>query len=146
MDQASNRLWDLTPGGDFTSRVFRRLFLGHRTLSHSLLGIYLISSFLFWLLPILLNPVYVDPATVHAAVMIGFISHLIADSFTEEGIPLFFPFLFKVGFPPIRSWRIKTGQWFEKLVVFPGVLLYLFLFVRAYQPQLIGVLRLVTNQ
>src|SRR3989338_7333367 len=37
MDQASNRLWDLLPAGDHLGKIFRRLFLKHRTLSHSLL-------------------------------------------------------------------------------------------------------------
>ena len=42
MDQASNRLWDLLPAGDHLAKIFRRLFLKHRTLTHSFLGVFLI--------------------------------------------------------------------------------------------------------
>ncbi|OGD05975.1 hypothetical protein A3H89_00655 [Candidatus Amesbacteria bacterium RIFCSPLOWO2_02_FULL_48_11] len=145
MDQATNRLWDLVPGGDYAGRVFRPLFLGHRNLSHSLLGTYLIYQLLNWLLPRFLNSVFIDPQIVLSAVMVGFVSHLLADGLTEEGLPLFFPFKLKIGFPPISSWRITTGRWFEKLVVFPGLVLYLFFFARSNQDQLVRILKLVTS-
>ncbi|HBC72776.1 MAG: Membrane protein containing DUF457, transmembrane [Candidatus Amesbacteria bacterium GW2011_GWB1_47_19] len=145
MDQGTNRLWNLLPGGDFLGKIFRRLFLGHRSLSHSLLGIYIFYQGLSWLLPKFLNAVYIDSRVVLAAVMTGIISHLVADGLTEEGLPLLFPFNFKIGFPPVSSWRIKTGHWFEKFVVFPGILIYLFYFISTHQTRLVQILRLVTN-
>lgn len=143
MDQASNRLWGLLPVGNIIGRIGRRLFLSHRTLSHSLVGGYLLYRILIWLLPKILNSSYINSQMVIISVMIGFISHLIADSFTEEGIPLLFPFKFKLGFPPISSWRIKTGGWFEKLVVFPGILVYLVWFVVNNQAVLLNILKLL---
>ena len=145
MDQGSNRLWDLLPGGDFVGRVFRRVFLGHRSLSHSLLGLYIFYRLMDWFLPRLLNTPFIDPQVLLWSVMIGLVSHVAADGLTEEGIPLFFPFGFKVGFPPFRRWRIKTGGWFENLVIFPGTLAYLFFFIHGHQNQLLGLLRLVTG-
>ena len=55
MDQASNRLWDLLPAGNHLGRIFRRVFLKHRTLSHSLLGMFLVYTVLINILPKLLK-------------------------------------------------------------------------------------------
>jgi len=129
LDQASNRLWDLLPAGNFIGRILRRLFLSHRTLSHSILGIYLIHRLFQFLLPVILNPRFINIQIVYFSLMIGFLSHLFLDFFTEEGIPLFFPIRLKLGFPPIKSWRIKTGKWFEKYVIFPAIILYLIVFI-----------------
>lgn len=128
LDQASNRLWDLLPAGNFIGSLLRRLFLSHRTISHSFLGIFLVHRLLLFLLPKIFNPQFIDLKIIYFSVIIGFISHVLLDFFTEEGIPLFFPIKYKIGFPPIKSWRIKTGKWFEKYVIFPGIILYLIIF------------------
>lgn len=125
-DQATCKLWGMLPFGDSVGKVFTHLFLAHRTLSHSLLGLFLVNKLVYWLLPKILNGSYIDYQMVAMSLMIGYVSHLLADSVTEEGLPLFFPFKLKVGFPPIKSWRIKTGHWFEKFVVTPGVIIYTF--------------------
>ncbi|MBI2464509.1 metal-dependent hydrolase [Candidatus Shapirobacteria bacterium] len=124
-DQASNRLWDLLPGGNFLGKIFRNLFLSHRTLSHSLLGGYVIYQAVSWLLPQLFNSNFVNSQVIIYSLMIGYISHLALDGLTEEGIPLLFPFPWKFGFPAIRSWRIKTGHWFENWIIFPGFVLFI---------------------
>ena len=61
--------------------------------------------------------------------MIGIISHLLADSMTREGIPLFFPLKIDVGLPPIKSLRIRTGGKFEKLIFYPLILLFVLVIV-----------------
>jgi hypothetical protein len=49
-------------------------------------------------------------------------------------VPLLFPFSWKFGLPPIRSWRIKTGHWVENLLVFPSLIIFIiFLFVEYSQ-------------
>jgi inner membrane protein len=141
-DQASNRLWDLLPGGDGLGKILKNLFLAHRTLSHSILGLYLVYKIIYWLLPKLFNPNFVDYRIVAISLLIGYISHLAADGITEEGLPLLFPLKIKFGFPPIRSWRIKTGKWFEKYVVFPGVLVYLIWIVANNWKLLLGIIAL----
>lgn len=145
LDQATNRLWHFLPGGNFTGRLLQPLFLGHRNLSHSLVGVYLYHKVLLWLLPHILNGNFVNTYLIYGSIIIGYISHLIADSVTEEGLPLFFPFKFKVGFPPVASWRIKTDHWFEHLVVLPGTLVYLTWFVIRHREQLVSVLRLINS-
>lgn len=130
MDQASNRLWDLLPGGNAVGKIFRHLFLGHRTISHSLLGAFLLYQLLLFSLPKIFNVNYVNTNILLVSIMLGFVSHLFADSLTKEGIPLFFPFGIKIGFPPIKLFRIKTDSWVEHLVVLPLLVVYIaFIFV-----------------
>ena len=102
MDQATNRLWDLLPGGDYLGKIFRRIFLGHRTITHSLLGVYLIYQILNFILPRILNPAYVDIQIILASMMIGYISHLAGDALTKEGLPLLFPLKWHFGIPPFK--------------------------------------------
>ena len=97
---------------------------GHRFLTHSLIGVFgfsvLARMFLAFIHPLMPN---VDMGLVWWAFMIGVFSHLVMDSLTEEGVPWLLPIPIKFGFPPIKRWRIKTGHWFEKVVVFPGLIL-----------------------
>lgn len=143
MDGGANRLWHLLPAGEKTGKVLRRIFYKHRTLSHSILGTFAVYKFLEWLLPKFLNPEFIDPQLILISVMVGYISHLLADSMTEEGLPLLFPLKITFGIPPIKSLRIKTGKWFENFVVYPGVWVYLIFFIRSNQPSIISLLRLV---
>src|SRR3990172_9344616 len=87
MDQAGNRLWDLLPAGNFLGKVFRRIFISHRSISHSLLGGYILYRLLVIVLPILFNTDYINLSVISSSIMIGFISHLVADGMTKEGIP-----------------------------------------------------------
>ena len=125
MDQASNRLWDLLPGGNAVGKIFRHLFLGHRTISHSFIGGLLLYKLLLFVLPRLLNSSYVDIHIVLISIMLGFVSHLFADALTKEGIPLFFPFKLKIGIPPIKLLRVVTDSWVEHIIVLPLVLVYI---------------------
>ena len=143
MDSAGNRLWDLLPFGNTVAKYFRLVFYKHRSITHSFLGLFLVYKLLEWVLPKLFNPSFVDPHTLLISMMIGYISHLIADGLTEEGLPLLFPFKMKFGFPPIVKWRITTGSWFEKFVIFPALGIYLFFFIQAHVDQLLPILKLI---
>lgn len=145
MDQATNRLWDLLPVGNIVGRVFRHLMLEHRTISHSILGIYIFFKILEIIIPKLFNPSYVDANLVIASLMIGMVSHLFADSLTKEGVPLFFPFKIKVGIPPIKALRITTGKFAETFLVFPGVLIYIFWLVYKYYPVFLKLVSLIKS-
>lgn len=126
MDQATNRLWAIIPGGNNFARIWRHIFLRHRTITHSLLGIILMYKTLEFVLPKILNADYVNIQIVFVSIMIGYLSHLFADAFTKDGLPLFFPLAIKIGFPPIKSLRITTDSWVEKYLVFPAVIGYIF--------------------
>lgn len=118
IDQASNRLWDLLPAGESIGKALG-VFMKHRGISHSFLGIFMIDKFCFWLITNLFNESFVDTKMIYWSLMIGFISHIVADSLTEEGVPLLYPFRMNFGIPPIKPMRIKTGGWFENLVITP---------------------------
>ncbi len=90
IDQASNRLWDLLPAGESIGKALG-VFMKHRGISHSFLGIFLADKLCYWLITNLFNENFVDVKLVYWSVMIGFISYIIADSLTEEGVPLLYP-------------------------------------------------------
>jgi len=112
-------------------RLFGVFAGGHRHLTHSLLGIFLIGYLVRWLGFHLVNPAYHAQAyQVWQAFMIGYISHPIADSLTDQGVPWLWPLRWHLRFPPgPKSFRITTGSWVERLgvravlVVIAGILL-----------------------
>jgi inner membrane protein len=134
IDQPTAPFWRNLPEGHFVGKFFGRLLGGHRFISHSILGFALFA----WLCSLLLHflhPVmpHVDITLVWYAFLVGYASHLVMDSFTKEGVPWFLPIPFKVGFPPLRKFRITTGKGVEVLVVFPALLLIVIcLFARNY--------------
>ena len=145
MDQATNRLWDLLPAGNLFGKIFRNLMLRHRTISHSVLGIWILYKVLEFIVPRILNPNYVNLEIVIASILIGFISHIAADMLTKEGVPLLFPLPFKIGFPPFESLRIKTGKFMENFVVFPSVIIYLVWLVSTRRNELLALIKLINN-
>ena len=145
MDGAGNRLWHMLPAGEKTGKVLRHIFYKHRTLTHSFLGMFLIFKGLEWLLPRFLNGGFLDTTVILWAVMIGYASHLISDGLTEEGVPLLFPIPLNFGIPPIRSWRIKTGHWFENVVVYPAVWIYVVWLIHNNRDIFVRLLKSVTT-
>jgi len=104
----------------------------------------LIYQFLKWLLPKFLNSNFVSVDIIIYSTMIGYLSHLVADSLTKEGLPLFFPLKFKIGFPPIKSLRITTDSWVEKYLVLPSIAIYLFWFISLNGSKLLNLLKMIT--
>ncbi len=145
MDGAGNRLWDLLPAGDSLGKILRRVFYKHRTLTHSIIGVLTIYKLLEWVLVRVLNATFLDEKIILASIMIGYLSHLLADSLTEEGVPLLFPLKINFGIPPIKSWRIKTGKWFENFVVYPSVWIYVIWFIQKHQEGLLQLFRHTTT-
>ncbi|OGM12961.1 hypothetical protein A3A76_01520 [Candidatus Woesebacteria bacterium RIFCSPLOWO2_01_FULL_39_23] len=145
MDQAGNRLWDMFPSGNSLGRIFRRIFYKHRTISHSLIGVFIFYKFLEFVVTRLINTSFIDPKLLIAGIIIGYLSHLLADSFTEEGLPLLFPLRIAFGIPPIKKIRIKTGQWFENLVIYPAIWIYLFSLIQNKKEVLLEILKMVKS-
>lgn len=143
LDQATNRLWDLLPAGNFFGEILRKIMLHHRTISHSLVGIILFFLILSFLVPIILNPSYINTDIVTFSIMIGFISHIAADMFTKDGIPLLFPLPFKIGIPPFETLRIPTGKFVEKYIIFPAVLVYIFWLATNKKEVLLALVKLI---
>lgn len=124
IDQPTADLWHKFPAGSVVGRILYPLLGGHRYISHSLIGIILFGWLTKFLLFKIGKVLLVDINLVWWAFMIGFISHLIMDTLTQEGVPWLFPIPFRFGFPPLKILRLKTGGFVEKTLVFPGLLLF----------------------
>lgn len=138
LDTPSGGLWKKVPAGSIISRIVNPIFIGgHRHLSHSLIGFGLF-AFLFWSLLKLIAPslfiIHNSEFIILISFLLGYASHLFADMFTEAGVPLLFPLDYHFGIPPdpLGKVRIKTGRWFENLIIYPLVNLALLLVVYLY--------------
>jgi len=145
LDTPTGELWDKIPAGSLISRVVAPVFIGgHRHLSHSFLGLILLSFLYFVLLKLLFLkiPILADVnfGFVFLAFLIGCASHLFADLFTEMGVPLLFPLAYHFGIPPdpLGKMRIKTGRWFENLIIYPAInialLVVIFIYLKRIEP------------
>ena len=134
LDTPTGELWKKVPAGGLISRIVAPVFLGgHRHLSHSLIGFFIFTG-LFALLVKLVpyDPIIHNSRYIILAYATGHISHLIADMFTEMGVPLLFPLEYHFGIPPIKRMRIKTGHWFENLIIYPIVNIALLIVIYDY--------------
>jgi len=123
LDQPTSGLYNRVRAGSFIGKIISPLFGGHRFISHSILGVVLIAFALEFILGVVGRVLIVDMEIVWWAFMIGFVSHLIMDMFTRDGVPLLFPIPIKFGFPPLRALRISTGGVIEKSFIFPALLI-----------------------
>jgi inner membrane protein len=125
IDQPTAPLWRNLPIGKYFGRIFDRMLGGHRFLTHSAIGVAII-GYLFYILLGFLHPIMgsVNIDIVWWAFMIGIISHLLLDTFSKEGVPWLLPIPIKIGFPPVKAWRITTDSWVENLVIFPGLIVF----------------------
>lgn len=124
LDQPTADLWHKIPAGSFFGGILSNLLWKHRTISHSLLGLFIFGFAAKFVANWLATFMAVNTGVVWGAFMIGFVSHLVADTFTREGVPWLFPLNWYIGIPPLAFLRIKTGGNLEKYVVFPGLLLF----------------------
>jgi inner membrane protein len=143
MDQATNRLWDLLPAGNVVGKILKHLMIGHRTISHSILGIYILYMLLSAVFPMIFNPKYIDIQILTISVMIGFVSHICADMLTKEGVPLLFPFPWQIGIPPVKALRITTGKFIENVIIYPGVLIYIMWLIVTYRNTFVSLAKLI---
>jgi inner membrane protein len=135
IDQPTAPLWRNLPIGRIFGKLVGLGLGGHRTISHSVMGMGLFGFAAYTLLHFF-HPVMprVDIGLAWWAFMIGMLSHLVMDSFTKEGVPWLLPIPVKFGFPPLKSLRIVTGKKAEVLMVFPALVgLGMWLCVSHYQ-------------
>lgn len=122
LDNATADFWEHLRGGELIGKIIPPLLGGHRYLTHSLIGLSLVG----WLLPIPLDligrVILVDMHLVWWGFMLGYVSHLLADSLTREGVMWLFPIPWKIGFPPFKKFRFKSGGTIEKALIFPGLI------------------------
>lgn len=122
IDQPTGDLWHRFPAGGIFGKLLYPLLGGHRFISHSIFGIFLFGAGVKFLLDSMSSVLLVNMNFVWWAFMIGFVSHLVMDTLTREGVPWLFPIGVKIGLPPFKGLRMKTGGIVEKFIVFPGLL------------------------
>lgn len=123
IDQSTATLWGRLRGGRIWGKILAPLFGGHRFISHSLIGIALFGIGAKFLLELMSPVLIVNMDVVWWAFMIGFISHLIMDTLSRDGVPWLFPIPVRLGIPPVRFLRMKTGGLLEKSFIFPGLII-----------------------
>jgi inner membrane protein len=108
---------------------------GHRTIMHSLIGLGIFTALAFGAQQLVVNflashlpdkhevQVIDGSKALWLALVLGYILHLFGDSLTEEGIPIFWPAKWHLGFPPFRSLRFRAGSWAEPIAVWLIVIL-----------------------
>lgn len=110
-------------GSRVPASVAVKLVAGHRGVFHSLLAAALFGLALFLYLRFK-APAYTFLAFPFAA---GYISHLLLDALTPEGVPFFWPFKLRFGLP-----LVGTGGFIERWVVVPALaILFCFLLYQA---------------
>jgi membrane-bound metal-dependent hydrolase YbcI (DUF457 family) len=122
---------------NFIARPLERRF-GHRTITHSLLGLLLASlGFFFILVAILLvyhlvfgleTSLFTLAKRWQAAFMIGYFSHLLLDMLTPRGVPLFWPDPTRDVFFKDFPHRPQSGSKAEKIIFFSLLLLLIISF------------------
>jgi membrane-bound metal-dependent hydrolase YbcI (DUF457 family) len=116
IDQPTAPFWRNLPIFKIFGKFAGKLLGGHRFITHSLIGLVLAGFGVMFLLNLLHQIVpKMDVHVVWWAFMVGMISHLITDMFTKEGIPLLLPIPIKIGFPPLKKFRLTTGKIGEKI-------------------------------
>lgn len=123
LDDATSEFWQKFPAGTFIGKLIHPFTGGHRLITHSLLGMFLIGKILEFVLLRMGTVLLVDMNIVWASFMIGFFFHLVADTVTKEGVPWLFPIPWKIGIPPFKFMRVTTGAFLEKAFIFPGLLI-----------------------
>ena len=141
IDQPTGKLWHYLPFGDTLGKLSDP-FLEHRNITHSILGAGLVYLGFHYLLKSFPSYWGIDTSIVLIATIISYLSHLFADMFTNQGIPLLFPYKRFFGLPPkpLDGFRVATGKWFENLVIFPLVTMYLLIFIYVNLPSIRAIL------
>lgn len=133
IDKPTSDFWEHVPAGSLIGKLISPFLGGHRLISHSIIGVVIFGFGMQYLLSLLSKVLIVDMSVLWWAFMIGFVSHLVADSFTKEGVPWLFPIPIHLGIPPFKFLRIKTGGILENAFVFPGLIaLNLYLYYSNY--------------
>jgi membrane-bound metal-dependent hydrolase YbcI (DUF457 family) len=127
LDQPAANLWQRMLGGKAVGWVTNFFSGGHRHFTHSVLGIVVI-GYLLWLgIHRFFQPQYVEQLlVVWRAFMIGYVSHPVADTFTDRGVPWLWPITISFKVPPgPEELRVTTESFVEVILVRGALLLAL---------------------
>lgn len=124
LDQPAANLGNRLLGAKVVGRIASKFSGGHRHFTHSILGLLAIGYGLHWIMNHWLAPnLTINAQLVWWAFMIGYSSHIIADTFTDRGVPWLWPLPWHFQIPPgPNAFRVTTGSFVEMFIV-RGILL-----------------------
>jgi inner membrane protein len=123
LDQPTAEFYRELPASSLFGKLLSPLMGTHRMLSHSIIGMAIIGYLAHLLFGYLGQIILIDMNLAWWAFMLGYLSHLVMDSFTKDGVPWLFPIPIRFGFPPFRFLRIKTGKTMELIFAYPALVL-----------------------
>lgn len=125
LDQPTANIWRRMLGGAAVGNIFQAFSGGHRHMTHSLIGIAVIGWLAHWAATHLIHPNFTAQALViWRMFMIGYISHPLADTLTDLGVPWLWPLRLHFRFPPgPKELRVTTGSIVESLIVRGGIVM-----------------------
>lgn len=133
LDQPAANLGNRLLGARVVGKIINQFSGGHRHFTHSILGIFIIGYGLRWLLAYLLVPVLaIDAQYAWAAFMVGYVSHIVADTMTDRGVPLLWPLPWHFQIPPGPGVvRITTGSLVEMIILRGALVVALAIILRS---------------
>lgn len=133
IDQPTANIWRKMIGGNVVGNFFRAFSGGHRHFTHSLVGIGGIGWLLHWVVMNLVNPHYEGQAwMIWSAFMIGYVSHVVVDTFTDRGVPWLWPLPIHVKLPPgPEEVRVTTDSFVERVMVRSGIVVLAVILLQA---------------
>ena len=115
---------DLDHPGSILGRLFRIISLplsklcGHRGFTHSLLAFCGLA--ILW--EIQVSPRWDISADIFHALLLGYLSHLIADMLTPAGVPFLWPLKMRFALPILGKKNNKKGERFISVLILVGAL------------------------
>lgn len=143
LDQPTANIWRRLLGGNVVGNFFQFFSGGHRHLTHSLIGIAAVGWLLHWVATQMIVPAYVPTALfIWKAFMVGYISHPIADTLTDRGVPWLWPLRWNLRVPPgPEQVRVTTDSLVEQVLVRAGVVALASLLLYRHWPILVNLFR-----
>jgi len=137
-DQPTAELWNHLPLGRPLGRLANHITLGHRNITHSLLGFSILSVIVYFIINQFPSYWGINNHVIISVFVISYGMHLLLDAMTVEGIPILFPYSRMYGIPPkpLDGIRIQSGKWFENLIIFPVINLALIVIVIISLPEI----------
>ncbi|HSX24768.1 MAG TPA: metal-dependent hydrolase [Candidatus Andersenbacteria bacterium] len=134
LDQPTANLFRRTLGGKTVHKLFSAVSGGHRHFTHSILGIVAITFFFHWIILQFIQPAFHPQSfMILYAFVIGYISHPIADTFTDQGVPWLWPIPWSLKLPPgPEEFRVTTGSFVELFLLRGGLLVVAFLLLSSH--------------
>ncbi len=124
LDHPATNILKRTIGGKLVHRLFTAFSGGHRHFTHGLLGIFAIAFLLHWIIYQFIQPTFHPQAFILLfAFMIGYISHPIADTLTDQGVPWLWPIAWNIKVPPGPEELRVTTESFAETILLRGALL-----------------------